>query len=643
MLSTKGTRAITGTAQPERIIVVGAGLAGVAAARALHDRGYEVTILEGRDRVGGRCLTVDGIDYGAHWIHGTEGNPITNLAHRLGIATYFVGGDSTYLGGWENIALFGPAGERLSDDSKLRSILLADRFKDELDALRTGMTREQKPDFSFQQAIHAVISNKTLDLFDMRSLDWHFTGATRDEWGESADQVSFLHGDANYEVFGYGDSVLECGYQPLVERLAQGLDIRLNQTVIRIDHAGPLNVAVFTHTARFVADRAIITVPLGVLKNTCIEFEPQLPARKLAAIERLGWGNLAKIFLRFDRPFWPAEEYAFGYMCRELQRYPTDIINLYKSHAVPVLAMLIGGLPSRHLETWSKERVTGWAMSVIRDVFGKDIPEPIAVVHTRWGQDPFAYGAYSYLRVGATIDDVDALAEPVGTRLFFAGEATQRQHWGCAHGALVSGLREAARISGDNSILPSRHFTENRRWREMTQRANRFLNYRGKMLSTVELAERIRLLRSCPIFSTIPDSEKEALATMFSESGYKDGDIICRADEEGDQMFVIREGEVEILISENPKRTVRMQTGDVFGEYGLFMSGRRTATVVARGALRVLTLDYYRFRSFLLTFPEAALALLTITVQRLSALQSGTQPSSPSKEIITSPIGVANG
>ena len=447
MPNTKGSKAI---GQPERVIVVGAGLAGVAAARALHDRGYEVIILEGRDRVGGRCFTVDGIDYGAHWIHGTEGNPITNLAHRLGITTYFVGGDSTYLGGWENIVLFGPARERLSDDGKLRSILLADRFKDELDALRLRMTRERKPDFSFRQAIQAVTSNKTLDLFDRRSLDWHFTGATRDEWGESADQVSFLYGDAGYEVFGYGDSVLECGYQPLVERLAQGLDIRLNETVARIEHAEPLHIAVLTQTAHFVADRVILTVPLGVLKTGCIEFEPQLPARKLAAIERIGWGNLAKIFLRFERPFWPIEEYAFGYMCRELEMYPTDIINLYKSHALPVLAMLIGGQPSRYVETWSKKHVIEWAMSVIRDAFGEDVPEPITVVCTRWGQDHFAHGAYSYLRVGATTDDIDALAEPVDKRLFFAGDATQRQHWGCAHGALVSGMREAARISGDS-------------------------------------------------------------------------------------------------------------------------------------------------------------------------------------------------
>src|SRR5437762_11935991 len=94
-----------GSREIERILVLGAGIAGLAAARALSQLGYEVTILEARDRIGGRCWTVDDVDLGAQWIHSTEGNPVSTLARELGLSTLFVGGDSTYLGGWDELQL----------------------------------------------------------------------------------------------------------------------------------------------------------------------------------------------------------------------------------------------------------------------------------------------------------------------------------------------------------------------------------------------------------------------------------------------------------------------------------------------------------------------------------------------------------
>ena len=98
-----------------RAIVIGAGLAGLAAARALAESGIEVVVLEARDRIGGRVWTEDRIDLGAHWIHGTEGNPITNLARELGVPTLFVGGDSSYTGGWEQLQLWS-GGQPLSQE-----------------------------------------------------------------------------------------------------------------------------------------------------------------------------------------------------------------------------------------------------------------------------------------------------------------------------------------------------------------------------------------------------------------------------------------------------------------------------------------------------------------------------------------------
>lgn len=115
-------------AQVERVLVLGAGLAELSAARALTQLGYQVVVLEARERVGGRCWTVDNVELGAQWIHSTEGNPIRILARELGLATLFVGGDSTYVGGWEQLTLLGRGGLELDVEDKQRSILAADAF-----------------------------------------------------------------------------------------------------------------------------------------------------------------------------------------------------------------------------------------------------------------------------------------------------------------------------------------------------------------------------------------------------------------------------------------------------------------------------------------------------------------------------------
>ena len=118
------------------VLVIGAGISGLAAARALTQAGRSVIMLEARDRVGGRIHSEGGFDYGAHWIHGTEGNPLTNAARALGVPIYFVGGDSSYTGGWSRMDF--PAG--LDKDA---SLMVADRLFDAMDDLRLRHHRRQ--------------------------------------------------------------------------------------------------------------------------------------------------------------------------------------------------------------------------------------------------------------------------------------------------------------------------------------------------------------------------------------------------------------------------------------------------------------------------------------------------------------------
>jgi Flavin containing amine oxidoreductase/Cyclic nucleotide-binding domain len=402
-----------------------------------------------------------------------------------------------------------------------------------------------------------------------------------------------------------------------------GLDVRLGQIVHSVEYRGVHpGMRVATAQGTFEADAAIVTFPLGVLKSYSVQFNPPLPAAKRIAIERLDVGYWIAYF---DEPFWPRDQYAFGCIGRPVEESPTCILNLWKTHRVAALVLSVGGPLARAVEAWPEGSVRTWTVDVVRHVSGSAAPEPRRLERTRWQADPFARGAYSYIAMGATPADLDVLAEPVDGRLFFAGEATVRQHWATAHSAYVSGLREAARISGQRDLLPARHFTENRRWREMMHRANRFFNLRRRTLPRHDLDQRLAVLRLNPIFAAVPPAELHMLASMFDVRAFGDGESICTAGDRATDMYVIEHGAALVEVPGQPGRT-RLERGDAFGEYGMFGDGRRSATIWASGSTHALVLDYQRFQRFLLAFPESMHARLDETVQRLLEHEARVRP-----------------
>jgi len=609
------TYAKNATPRAQSVVVLGAGIAGLAAARTLTDRGVNVTVLEGRDRIGGRCWTRDGLDYGAHWIHGTEGNPLTNMARKLSLPIMFVGGDSSYSGGWEPLVMVGEDGRHLSPEEKLQTILLADSVRDKLDSLRRQRLANKAGDISLRAALDEVLSDEYITDEERRAVEWHIALMARDDCGADDPSLSLLWWDEGYEVYGYGDSVFADGFGALTNALGRGLDIRMKQVVRRVEYS-PSGVCVTTSEGSFEADAAIITLPLGVLKAGSVEFSPRLPVAKEHAIARLGMGHLAKVVLRYDKPFWRRDQYVYGYLCRPVKDWPTMVISLTKTHDIAALVMQAGGTLARRIEEMTTDECESWALNVVRDVFGDATPAPRSVDRTQWSRDPLSRGSYTYVAVGSTPDDIATLAEPVGDKLYFAGEATYRYHWAGAHGALASGIREAARILDDPAVLVPRAFTENRRWRDTMMRATRLFNAMSQTVDVEEIESRVALLANGDIFSAVPPNELRVLATMFEPVTFRAGELLCELGAPADRIYVIAAGRVEVRLADG-RFVVSHGRGGLVGEYGLFQRGRATATVVAVESTSAFALDYQRFQRFLLAFPESMYSLLRVTIGRL--------------------------
>ncbi|MGQ9407519.1 flavin monoamine oxidase family protein [Mycolicibacterium gilvum] len=410
----------------ERVVVVGAGMAGLSAARRLADNGVSVAVVEARQRIGGRTWTDTSlgvpIDLGGAWIHGPEGNPLTDLVEQVGartVATDFE--DAVVL---QNGVVVNPA-----------SVDAADREWDRILGEVASMTEDAAPGESLADGL----AETGADLSDPL-LQWCVAGAIGSEYAADPDELS-LRWFGNEGEFDGPDLILSGGYGQLIDHLSRDLTIRLGREVTRISHDAT-GVRVETAREVFEADRVIVTVPLGVLKAGVITFDPPLPDAKRDAIRRLGFGLLNKVVLRFDEPFWTEEFDAdtdmFGMAGQD--QPVSDLVNGLRFTDIPVLIGLRGGANAPARESESDQQTADEVVTALR------APTPSGVIVTRWAQDPFARGSYSFLAVGSSPDDQDALAAPVADRVAFAGEATHRDFFATVHGAYLSGLREADRI-----------------------------------------------------------------------------------------------------------------------------------------------------------------------------------------------------
>jgi monoamine oxidase len=417
------------------VIVIGAGVSGLAAARRLADEGVNVIVLEGRDRIGGRVWTDHSIgtplDLGASWIHGTFLNPLTALADRIGIKRV----ETDY----DNQIVFGKDGRQLSgaEYTEIESLL------SDLQSFAYEWTEELDNDVPLARAIEEFLDRRKLNTEQLENLQFSITNLIDLDYAAAPDDLSAWYYDEQSEYLG-PDVLFPEGYGAIPDYLAQGLDIRLDTICNEINYNSE-GVQIFTSQGLYSANKVVVSLPLGILKSGKVTFSPVLPKKKLDAMAGLGFGVLNKVYLEFPSVFWDEEADALGYVSEQRGRF-NGWINFVPVNGKPILLAFNGGEFGFVIEDWGDAEIIAGAMNVLKTIYGNSIPDPIHTIITRWSKDPFALGSYSYIKPGSTGDISNDLAEPVGESLHFAGEATHREHPSTVHGAYMSGLQAAEEI-----------------------------------------------------------------------------------------------------------------------------------------------------------------------------------------------------
>jgi monoamine oxidase len=409
------------TAADVDVAIIGAGAAGIAAARRILAANRRLVMLEASNRIGGRCVTDSTIfgepfDLGAHWVHRPDGNPPGGSASTVGLDVYAAPrGQAVRIG------------PRNARDAELEGFLSA-LVRSRRAIADAGKSRIDGP------AVRALPA----DLGDWRATMEFMLGPF--VCGKDLSALSVV--DLARMPERDNDAFCRQGYGALIAKLAAGLPMRLSTPVTRVewDRNG---VDVVTSKGSLRSRAVIVTASTNVLAAEKIVFKPELTRRQLDAAAALTLGSYDHI--AFDMPRNPLN----------LQR---DDLVFEKSSGQRTAALLanvsgsslhlidVGGDFGRELSAKGSAAMIEFAQDWMAALFGSSTKKTIKRSYaTRWNEEPFVLGAMS----AATLGGADArriLAEPIGGRIWLAGEALHETQWGTVNGAWESGQRTAEAV-----------------------------------------------------------------------------------------------------------------------------------------------------------------------------------------------------
>ena len=429
------------------VIIIGAGAAGLSAAARLTREGLRVTMLEARERTGGRIHTLhdpgfpNPVELGAEFVHGKP-DEIWDIVNARGIAAVEVPQDH----------LMAP-----------RSRIDARRdMMDEIESATERLRRERDREQSIASVLRTHRFDRTLKRvgkpLEAYVTNFHAADLSRFSIAallQSAEAAERVEGDRGFR--------LVRGYDQVVSHLEESIDQRkfslhLNAVVKRVAWSRG-RVAIDTQRGKqFRARCGLITLPLGVLQTGSVAFEPALP-KKQEAVARMAMGHVLHIAMHFKSRFWEkASPEKTGASREKLERLsflhaieiPVPVWWSSRPLIAPVLTGWIGGPAAQKMSALGDKRIIALAAESLATLFHlapRKILEQICGWHFHnWSADPFSRGAYSYTTAGG-MDAARKLAEPVEKTLFFAGEATELTgHNATVHGAIMTGHRAAKQI-----------------------------------------------------------------------------------------------------------------------------------------------------------------------------------------------------
>lgn len=418
--------------EAKRILIIGAGIAGIAAARVLQDAGHEVIVLEGRERMGGRIWTDTSLDYpidlGPSYIEQTRSNPLADFAAKTKLSIQKVDYNDYYL--------FDQEGQLLDDAHRESHAALTEKLLKKIQKA-LGKVEEEE---TFQNVVDAVLRNEKMDVAAWQTLQWRLAQL------EIAAGIEFKHLAANdqYDLFFAEDDLMPVkGFEDLLQKMTTGIDIRYNQKV-KIVRQSASNVTISTMGEDFDGDFCLVTLPLGVLKSTGIRFDPVFSTAKRNAVEKLEVGVINKLALQFETQFWPGDRAFIGHVGKRKGDFPI-FTDLSKVSNKPYLVAAFGNDFSKTINKLSETEVMVHVHQLLYKMY-ENVPMPIGMKLTNWEADKFSRGATSYLPIGVDSVARDYLARPE-KRFYFAGEATIREGAGTVLGAYNSGIRAAKWIN----------------------------------------------------------------------------------------------------------------------------------------------------------------------------------------------------